>query len=160
MTDYYGKADTEEVNTEATLSAVKEKEILYAEVDGSMILTKEEWWIEVKVGRIFKSNDCVHAEGKPGWISSSQYTAYLGSHKIFTETMDNLLDKYGRLSNRLVFISDGATWIKNWTEDAFPYAISILDFYHVCEHLHEFSSSIFSDKAKEKLLKFSIIKYI
>jgi len=151
VTDYYGKAVTEEVNTEATLSEVKEKEILYAEVDGSMILTREEGWSEVKVGRIFKSNDCIHAEGKPGWISSSQYTAYLGSHKIFTETMDNLLDKYGSLSNRLVFISDGATWIKNWTEDAFPQAVSILDYYHVCEHLHEFSSSIFSDKAKEKL---------
>lgn len=151
VTDYYGKAVSEKVNAEATLSAVKEEEVLYAEVDGSMILTREEGWSEVKVGRIFKSNDCIHAEGKPGWISNSQYTAYLGSYKTFTETMDNLLDKYGNLGSRLVFISDGATWIKNWTEDAFPNAVSILDYYHVCEHLHEFSSTIFNDKTKEKL---------
>ena len=77
--------------------------------------------------------------------------AYLGSHKTFTETMDNILDAHGDLNNRLVFISDGATWIKKWEEDAFPNAVSILDYYHVCEHLHEFSNSVFSDKAKEKL---------
>jgi hypothetical protein len=43
------------------------------------------------------------------------------------------------------------SWIKNWIEDAFPKAVSILDYYHVCEHLHEFSSTFFTDKTKEKL---------
>lgn len=151
VTDYYGKAVASTVNKQTTLSPVKKDEVVYTEADGSMILTREEGWSEVKVGRIFKSSDCIHAKGKPGWISNSQYTAHLGSHKIFTETMDNLLDKYGDLGNRLVFISDGATWIKNWIEDAFPEAVCILDYYHVCEHLHEFSNSIFSDKAQEKL---------
>lgn len=56
-----------------------------------------------------------------------------------------------RLDNRFIFISDGATWIKNWISDAFPQAISILDYYHVCEHLHLFTSNYFTDKAKEKL---------
>jgi hypothetical protein len=116
-----------------------------------MILTREEGWSEVKAGRIFKSSDCLHAEGKPGWISHSQYTAHLGNHKEFTTTMDTLIDKYGNLGNRLVFVCDGAAWIKNWIEDAFPKAISILDYYHVCEHLHDFSNSIFTDKTKEKL---------
>ncbi len=150
VTDYYGKAVASTVNKQITLSPVKKDEVLYVEVDGSMILTREQGWSEVKVGRIFKSNDCIHAEGKPGWISNSQYAAYLGSHKPFTETMDNLIDQHGDLGNRLVFVSDGATWIKNWSEDAFPNAVSILDYYHVCEHLHEFSNSIFSDKVKEK----------
>lgn len=151
VTDFYGKAVEPQVNAEAILPAVKKDEVLYAEVDGSMILTREEGWSEVKVGRIFKSSDCIHAKGKPGWISNSQYIAYLGSHKIFTETMDNILDEHGNLNNRLVFISDGATWIKKWIEDAFPNAVSILDYYHVCEHLHEFSNSVFKDKVKEKL---------
>lgn len=151
VTDFYGKAVEEKVNADAILSEVKKDEVLYAEVDGSMLLTREEGWSEVKVGRIFKSSDCIHAGEKPGWISNSQYVAYLGSHKIFTGTMDNILDEYGDLNNRLVFISDGATWIKKWIEDAFPNAISILDYFHVCEHLHEFSGTVFSDKAKEKL---------
>jgi hypothetical protein len=116
-----------------------------------MILTREEGWSEVKVGRIFKSSDCIHAEEKPRWISNSQYVAYSGNHKTFTETMDNILDEHDDLNNRLVFISNGATWIKKWVEDAFPKAVSILDYYHVCEHLHEFSNSVFRDKVKEKL---------
>ena len=47
--------------------------------------------------------------------------------------MDNLIDKYGNLGNRLVFVSDGAVWIKNWIEDAFPKEGSIEDYYHTCE---------------------------
>jgi len=149
VTDFYGKAAGAIVNTGPVLSPVKAGEVMYVEADGSMILTREEGWSEVKVGRIFKSGDCLHAEEKPGWISHSQYTAHLGSHKDFTATMDTLIDKYGNLGNRLVFVSDGAAWIKNWIEDAFPKAVSILDYYHVCEHLHEFSSSVFTDKRKE-----------
>ena len=64
--------------------------------------------------------------------------------------MDNILESYGKLDNRLIFISDGATWIKNWIEDAFPNAISILDYYHACEHLHEFSNTFFKDKTAEQ----------
>lgn len=151
VTDFYGEAVAPTVNEDAVLSSVKPEDVVYVGVDGSMIFTREAGWSEVKVGRIFKSSDCLHAEGKPGWISHSQYTAHLGSHKEFTETMDSLIDKYGKLGKRLVFISDGAPWIKNWIEDAFPKVVSILDYYHVCEHLHEFSSSTFTDKAKEKL---------
>ena len=151
VTDFYGKAVGAVVNEDAVLSSVKADEVMYVEADGSMIFTREEGWSEVKVGRIFKSGDCLHAEGKQGWISHSQYTAHLGSHKEFTKTLDTLIDKYGDLGSRLVFVSDGATWIKNWVEDAFPKAISILDYYYVCEYLHKFSSSIFTDKTKEKL---------
>jgi hypothetical protein len=150
VTDFYGKAVAATVNEDPVLSPVKTDEVMYVEADGSMILTREEGWSEVKVGRIFKSLDCLHAEGKQGWISHSQYIAHLGSYKEFTKAMDSLIDKYGNLGNRLVFVSDGATWIKNWIEDAFPTAVSILDYYHACEHLHEFSKSIFTDKEKEK----------
>jgi len=151
VTDFYGKAVSAVVNEEPVLSPVKSDEVLYVEADGSMILTREEGWSEVKVGRIFKSGDCLHAPGKQGWISHSQYTAHLGGHKEFTKTLDALIDKYGNLGKRLIFVSDGATWIKNWIEDAFPKAVSILDYYHACEHLHEFSKSLFTDKAKEKI---------
>jgi hypothetical protein len=150
VTDFYGKQVASTVNEDAVLSPVKAEEVLYVGVDGSMIHTREEGWSEVKVGRIFKSNDCLHGEGKPGWISHSQYIAQLGSAEEFTKIMDNLIEQYGKLGKRLVFLSDGAVWIKNWIEDAFPQAVSILDYYHVCEHLHEFSITLFSDKAKEK----------
>lgn len=150
LTDLYGKDIEDKVDKERTLTPLKEKEVLYAQVDGSMVLTREEGWKEVKVGRIFKSSDCIHAVSKQGWISNSQYIAQLTNSKDFTKTMDNLIESFGQLNKRLIFISDGATWIKNWIEDAFPDAISILDYYHACEYLHDFSSSFFRDKEKEE----------
>lgn len=150
LTDLYGKSIEDRVDAERTLMPLKQGEALYTQVDGSMVLTREEGWKEVKVGRFFKSSDCIHAASKQGWISNSQYVAQLGNSKDFTKTMDDLIESFGKLDNRLIFISDGATWIKNWIEDAFPAAISVLDYYHACEHLHEFSNSFFKDKALEQ----------
>jgi hypothetical protein len=151
VTDLYGAQAGKTVNENRTLTPVKNQEVLYVQADGSMLLTRENGWSEVKVGRFFKSNDCIHAGSKAGWISNSQYVAHLGNSKDFTRQMDHLIDSYGRLENRLIFISDGATWIKNWISDAFPRAVSILDYYHVCEHLHLFTSNYFVDKTKEKI---------
>lgn len=146
LTDSYGKAVEQSVNAVRTLTPLKQKEVLYTQADGSMLLTREDGWKEVKLGRFFKSGDCIHAGSKQGWISSSQYVAHLGNSKDFTKTMDNIIESYGKLDSRLIFISDGAPWIKNWIEDAFPNAISILDYYHACEHLHAFSNNFFKDK--------------
>lgn len=150
VTDLYGKALKAVVDADRTLTPLKQNEVLYAQADGSMLLTREEGWKEVKVGRFFKSSDCIHAASKPGWISNSQYVAHLGNSKDFTTIMDRLTESYGNLGQRLLFISDGAIWIKNWIEDAFPEAISILDYYHACEHLHQFSSGFFKDKTAEQ----------
>ena len=64
--------------------------------------------------------------------------------------MDGLIESFGSIKQRLVFISDGATWIRNWIEDAFPDAISILDYFHAIEHLHEFTDSWFKEKEAAK----------
>src|SRR5439155_1982159 len=150
VTDLYGAEVGKTVNEQRTLTSLKKEEVLYAQADGSMLLTREEGWKEVKVGRFFKSSDCIHAGSKAGWISNSQYVAHLGNSKDFTKIMDELIESYGRLDNRLIFISDGATWIKNWVTDAFPQAVSILDYYHACEHLHLFTNNYFTDKKTEQ----------
>lgn len=150
ITDFYGNAAEKEVNSCRSLEPVKKEEVLYVEADGSMLLTRDEGWKEVKVGRMFTSDSCIDPNGKSSWIRHSQYVAHLGNSKCFTGQMDTLIESYGRLGKRLVFISDGGTWIKNWIEDAFPEAVSILDYYHVCEHLHQFASTVFSDETKKK----------
>lgn len=169
VTDFYGKAAEKEVNVCRSLEPVKKEEVLYVEADGSMILTRDEGWKEVKVGRMFTSGSCIDPNGKASWIRHSQYVAHLGNCKNFTTQMDTLIESYGRLGKRLVFIADGGTWIKNWVEDAFPQAISILDYYHVCEHLYQFANIIFSeakqlkkwtDKQKELLLESKVTKVI
>ena len=147
VTDCYGKAAEKEVNICRSLEPVKKEEVLYVEADGSMLLTRDEGWKEVKVGRMFTSGSCIDPNGKSSWIRHSQYVAHLGNSKGFAKKMDRLIDSYGRLGKRLVFISDGGTWIKNWIEDAIPEAVSILDYYHVCEHLHQFANTVFGDEA-------------
>ncbi len=149
VTDTYGAELGKTISNTRTLSPVNSEEILYAQVDGSMILTRDSDWKEVKVGRIFKSSDCLDPNGKNSWIRHSQYIAHLGHCKEFTAQMDDILDDYGHLKKRLVFISDGAAWIKNWIEDTFSDAISILDYYHAVEHLSQFSNSYFKNKEQE-----------
>lgn len=150
VTDCYGKAAEQQVNVCRSLEPVKKEEVLYIEADGSMLLTRDEGWKEVKVGRMFTSGACIDPNGKSSWIRHSQYVAHLGNSKHFTRQMDTLIESYGRLGKRLVFISDGGVWIKNWITDAFPEAVSILDYYHVCEHLHQFASTVFTDEAIHK----------
>jgi hypothetical protein len=111
-----------------------------------MVFTRKQGWKEVKVGRLFKSSDCLHAEGKPGLITHSQYVAHLGGHKAFAQQMEGLTASYCSRETQMVFITDGAPWLKNWIEDAFPGATSILDYYHCSQHVHEFTEDFFSDK--------------
>jgi len=105
-TDCYGEEAAKLVNAERTLEPVKKQEVLYAEVDGSMIQTTESWK-EVKVGRIFTGCSCIDPKGKSSWIRHSQYSAQLGGCTEFKNLMKNFLDNYGVLGKRLVFINDG-----------------------------------------------------
>ena len=76
--------------------------------------------------------------------------AHLGDHQTFIGHADKLIESFGPLDNRLVCISDGAPWIRNWIEDSYPKALSILDYYHACEYLYEFANATFETGAKVK----------
>lgn len=150
ITDFYGEALDEEVVQSNNKKPLEKQNVLYAEADGSMLFTREEKWKEVKVGRIFRSTDCLNPNSKSQCIMQSEYQAHLGNSKDFTQKMENSLDYYGNLKNRLVFITDGAVWMHNWITSTYPESIAILDYYHVLDYLHGFSSSHFQDKEKEQ----------
>ncbi len=60
VTQAYGKEFPISGQAARSLSPPVAAEVVYAEVDGGMILTREkDNWREVKVGRVFKSKDCV-----------------------------------------------------------------------------------------------------
>lgn len=147
LTDLYGEQVGETVDfTRRTQPPLPCSDTLYAEADASLILTREQGWKEVKVGRLFKASDCLHAEGKPGLITHSQYVAQMGGCKGFTQNMEALIEDYTFRQEQIVFLSDGAPWLKNWIEEAFPQAVSILDFYHLMEHVGDFAEAFFADK--------------
>jgi Uncharacterised protein family (UPF0236) len=150
VTDTYGAELKKREDDKRLLPLLTNNETLYMQFDGSFIFSREEGWKEVKVGRLFKSTDCFRSDGKRSWIRSSQYMAHLGDHQTFIGHADTLIESFGPLGNRLVCISDGATWIRNWIEDSYPNALSILDYYHACEYLYEFANATFATEAKVK----------
>lgn len=152
VTQAYGKEFDLSDQAKRSLPPPIAEEVVYAEVDGGMILTREEGWKETKVGRVFKSKDCMQGTDR-GCLLESQYVAYLGEKQPFCRTMDELLDNYGGsgLKERLIFITDGAIWIHNWSKDIFPDAVHVLDYYHACEHLYDFIKLQFKDKEQGKL---------
>jgi len=130
--------------------ALKGEESLNAMTDGSMVLTREDGWGEVKLGRIFQESECMEVGEQRGWIRNSMYEAYLGSSKTFTRRFEQKLDPYLGLGEKLIFIIDGAIWIRNWITDAYPLATQILDWYHACEHLGDFAKEYFIEDTKKK----------
>lgn len=111
----------------------------YAMVDGSMLLTREEKWKEIKLGRIFKAEDTIEINKDRKMITYSSYVSHLGGYKEFTDKMEYFLDPL----KMVVFIADGAKWIWNWVSETYPDFIQILDFYHAKEHLCDFAKLYF-----------------
>lgn len=152
ITDYYGQELASVSDNNKRLQSLPQPDdVVYAMADGSMVLTREEQWKEVKLGRIFSGKDCLQIDGKSNQINHSQYVSHLGTCKEFTPKMDKVLDDYGRLNERLIFITDGAPWLKNWIEDAYPQAVSILDYYHAKEYLCDFAKDYFKDDSMRKI---------
>jgi hypothetical protein len=154
VTDAYGKMMEEQnlsgLHKEEQPLPLKEEEVLYVQVDGTMMLTRCEGWKEVKQGRVFRQSDCLQSSKDRGWLRQSHYEAYLGESKVFTGRFEPKVDAYGPLKERLVFISDGALWIRNWIEDAYPQSLHILDWYHAVEYLGKFAQTCFTDKKQRE----------
>ena len=62
--------------------------------------------------------------------------------------MEEELKKYKVLGSRLMFVTDGLPWIRNWITKRYPKATQILDFYHVVEHLGKLGEHIKSEQPK------------
>jgi hypothetical protein len=113
----------------------------YAMADGSMVLTREDGWREMKLGRVFAAHSLLSYKERRE-VSISRYTAHLGSHTDFLDKFDRHLDG---LKN-LVAVADGAPWIWDFFETTYPDAVQILDFFHAAERLSQFAVAQFPDK--------------
>lgn len=143
LTNDYGARVEYLLDQERPAWEVREDQVVYAQVDGSMLFTRESGWQEVKIGRVFRSCECVEVSKDRGLVHQSEYAAYLGKHSSFESRMSVLVDKYEPLAQRLVFITDGAPWIANWIKAEYPQATMILDVFHAKEYLSEFIEAYF-----------------
>lgn len=146
MVSHYGQAIEEELYQEPELEAEAgdpQEQVVYAQLDGSMLFTDDSWQ-EVKVGRVFQAADIEHdADGdRGGKIERSAYAALLGGCREFTPRLDAQIRPWVEAGYRLVFISDGAVWIRKWMERCYPEAEQILDLFHVCDQLGQFAKAV------------------
>lgn len=121
----------------------KPDEDIYIMLDGSMLLTREEAWKEIKLGRIFTSGSIAQLSKERGMITDTVYASHFGKASEFWEKLSKEIPN----SEKLVFINDGAKWIWNYIQDCYPNSTQILDFYHCKEHLFDFAK-IYYNKEK------------
>jgi hypothetical protein len=138
----------EDNQSERILPLIEKTGTLYVGIDGSMISTREEGWKEVKLARLFRGSDCLNPNTSSSYLSQSQYVAHFGNSSDFCKKLEQVIDSYGHLKKRLIFLTDGATWIKNWIEENYSESYAILDYFHACEHLHEFTEVCFKNNMK------------
>jgi hypothetical protein len=112
------------------------QQVVYCMADGCMVFT-DDGWQETKVGRVFCEqlrSDSTAQQARPS-IQQSHYVAHLGDHKAFADKFNTCLLPHRSLGKRLVCISDGALWLKNYWQQNAPGAQLILDFWHVIDKL-------------------------
>ena len=164
VTDYIGKivfeADTAEANKHYaqmvnTPYARDKKGILYIQTDGAALNTrirddKGSTWRENKLGMVFSSDNVKTRINKKGekvsTIIKKEYTSYIGSVDEFKKYLFACAVRNGYGSYQTtVILSDGATWIRNMSEELFPDAVQILDLFHLCENIYEYAKAIFKN---------------
>jgi hypothetical protein len=113
----------------------------YVQMDGSMLLTREDKWREVKLGSVFSIP--VEKALKDPWANSdrSEYVAHLGTAEEFLPRLQAIVPKV----KHPIFIADGAAWIWRWVSEKYPDAVQVLDFFHAMEYAHGFAKVAFPD---------------
>jgi hypothetical protein len=139
VTNVHGEAmcnAVAEAEAKALKVALSAEEVVYAMVDGAMVLTREDGWKEVKTGRIFGASAVLELSSSRRELSSSLYVSHLGTKADFLDKFEPLTDTLEPLGARLVIVTDGAKWIGNWAQESYPKATIILDLFHFLEHLN------------------------
>ncbi len=155
--DYNYNKSLEIWNNRAKLDidSTAKKGTLYMQADGAAVNTRIEdengsTWKENKLGIIFSESDMYKRKNKSNIINHKEYVSYIGN----VETFKILLFakavelRYWEYKN-FVFISDGATWLRNMISELFPEAIQILDKFHLIENIYEYGKFIFNDNMRK-----------
>ena len=128
---------------------------LYLEMDGAFFNTRGKnaegsSYKETKLGIAFKSSDMTVDKDGNYHVGKREYMSSNEGVDVFREVMLALAINNGvQDASRVVILSDGAPWITNTWEKYFPFAIRILDLYHLKEKVGKFSFQIFKGKKHE-----------
>ena len=146
-------------NKEVSKQIKNSSKIIYIQSDGSMVPTIGEEKIEYKenkLGLVFSDRDIKERKRKNGEkeieIKNKRFVSSLGKG---VEEFQNMLFKAAKIKGSekcqtLIFLTDGAAWLKNIKHKHFKNAIHILDWYHAVEHLWQTANVLFGEENKKK----------
>ena len=144
----------------------KSKGILYIEADGAAVNTRIEdkdgsTWKENKLAIFFSEKDIYKRKNKANIINHKEFVSYVGNVDtfrilLFAKAVELEYWKY----EKIIFISDGATWLRNMITELFPEAIQILDKFHLIENIYEYGNYVLNEnKKKVEIFKEKIVGY-
>jgi hypothetical protein len=133
---------------------------LYVSVDGVFVPLRDPWkkdgsvgdlplrYAECKVGVVYETNK--DKDDKDSRVAWQDYVASFQDAATFTPLVGLLAHKNGQhAAKEVVFLSDGATWIKHLAGREFPSAVHIVDFFHACQHLSRVAEARFGKDTPE-----------
>ena len=96
---------------------------------------------EVKLGAIFTQHK-VDTDGRP--MRDHESTTYIGGFQSSQEFGLLLLQEARRralgAAHQVIYLSDGAAWAEEIARQCFTGAVSILDFYHAAQRVHQLAA--------------------
>ena len=115
---------------------VPQREVVQVSIDGTTAPT-EEGFKEVKTAVLYEPKKEKGLDGKETVRASGQ--RYVSSFEVvgeFGKGVWNDAARYGAVeAKQVVVVSDAAEWINSLTQEHFPWAVQILDFWHATERL-------------------------
>jgi len=132
----------------------KKIKTMYIHADGAMVPILGEESIEYrenKLGLVYTDKDIVTKTTKKGktrvTIRNKRYVSSIGEGvESFKKMMyANALENGYRRTKNIVFLTDGAIWLKKMKDEYFSEAIHILDWYHAMDHLWGTAKKIFGE---------------
>jgi hypothetical protein len=135
LTNHYGAAIEADLDQPVATSHPPTG-VVYVQADGAMLLT-DDGYKQNKLSRIFEASSLKKSPvaDRGGHIESSLFTAHLGIATDFTTKFRAHLDGYKLLGADLIFISDGAVWLRQLMTTHYPQATLILDFWHLMSYI-------------------------
>jgi hypothetical protein len=128
------------------------KGVYYIMLDGSMLNTRksDRWeggWKEVKLALFFAASDAkIQKDRETVKITKKDHAVWLGNiDDFYYQVMEAAVRNHCFEYEQIVVISDGAAWIRKMCEELFPYAVQILDIWHMAENVYAYARYKFND---------------
>ena len=149
LTNHYGAAIEADLD-QPVVTDQPPVGIVYVQADGAMILT-DGGYRENKVSRIFNAAALKQSPvaERGGHIDSSLFTAHSGTAADFTTKFRPHSDACRLLGTDLVFIGDGATWLRQLMTTHYPQATLILDLYDVMSYAGQVGMAAYRTRSSQ-----------